>query len=77
MTLRRDPLFELTLPSKLQTYLAAGRPILAALDGEAARIVMEANAGICCPAGDAAALAAAAIRLHGMTASERDTMGGA
>ncbi|MGI6854325.1 glycosyltransferase family 4 protein [Mesorhizobium sp. 1B3] len=75
VTLRRDPLFALTVPSKLQTYLAAGRPILAATDGETARIVEEARAGYSCPAGDAAALARAAIRLSELDAPARQAMG--
>jgi glycosyltransferase involved in cell wall biosynthesis len=75
VTLHRDPLFALTVPSKLQTYLAAGRPILAATNGETARIVEEAGAGISCPAGDAAALAKAAILLSELDASARQMMG--
>ncbi len=46
VSLRRDPAFALTVPTKLQSYLACGRPVLAALDGEGARIVEEAQAGL-------------------------------
>lgn len=77
VTLRRDPLFALTVPSKLQTYLAAGRPILAATDGETARIVEEARAGISCAAGDASALARSAIHLSGLDEPTRQAMGAA
>jgi colanic acid biosynthesis glycosyl transferase WcaI len=75
VTLRRDPIFALTVPSKLQTYLACGRPIVAALDGEGARIVAEAGAGVTCPAEDAAGLAAAISSLYDRPAAERETMG--
>ena len=44
--LANDPLFDITIPSKLQAYMMAGRPILAAVNGEAASIVNIANAGI-------------------------------
>lgn len=63
MTLARQPILALTVPSKMQAYLAAGRPILAAVDGESARVVRQAGAGIAVPAEDAAALAAAARAL--------------
>ena len=64
VSLVRDPIMSQTVPSKVQAYLAAGRPIIAALDGEGARVVMEAGAGIACPAEDAKALADAVIRLR-------------
>ena len=61
VTLRRDPVFALTLPGKLQSSMAASKPILAALDGEPARVIAESRCGLCVPAGDAAALARAAL----------------
>jgi glycosyltransferase involved in cell wall biosynthesis len=75
VTLRRDPIFELTIPTKLQSYLACGRPVVAALDGEGARVVLEAGAGETCPAEDAAALAAAVRRVYGASAEERRQLG--
>lgn len=53
------PLFRITLPSKLQATLAAGRPILAGLAGDAARVVEEAGAGVVCETGDVEAMATA------------------
>lgn len=41
-----DPVFEITIPSKLQAYLMVGRPIIMAVNGEAACILDEAQAGI-------------------------------
>ncbi|MBQ9333472.1 MAG: glycosyltransferase family 4 protein [Lachnospiraceae bacterium] len=41
-----------TLPGKLQTYMAAGKPILAAANGATAEIIAEAGCGACVPAGD-------------------------
>jgi colanic acid biosynthesis glycosyl transferase WcaI len=74
-TLRRDPIFERTIPTKLQSYLACGRPVLAALDGEGARVVEEAGAGLTCAAEDPAALAEGVRRLHGMDRKERQALG--
>jgi len=75
VTLRRDPLFALTIPSKLQTYLACGRPILSAVGGETNRIVVQAGAGSTCEPGDPAALASAVLRLYAASVEERMEMG--
>jgi colanic acid biosynthesis glycosyl transferase WcaI len=75
VTLRRDPIFERTIPTKLQSYLACGRPVMAALDGEGARVVAEAGAGLTCPAEDAAALADGIRQLHAAGEDERRRLG--
>ena len=75
VTLTGDDIFRLTVPSKVQAYLAAGRPILAALDGEGARVVAEAGAGVCTPAQDAAALAAAVRAMAAMPRDQLESMG--
>ncbi len=75
VTLRKDPVFALTIPSKVQSYLACGRPIVGALNGEGARIIGESGAGLCAPAGDAEALATAIRRIFQMSTSERIEMG--
>jgi glycosyltransferase involved in cell wall biosynthesis len=75
VTLRRDPAFALTIPSKVQSYLACGRPIIAALDGEGARVIEESGAGIAVRAGDSGALAAGVLKLYHMPRQERETMG--
>ena len=72
-----DPAMALTVPSKVQSYLAAGKPIVAALHGEGARVVLDAGAGVACAAGDGAALAQAVRYLHAMSEAERAAMGDA
>lgn len=52
LTLKKDPLFEITVPSRLQTYMACGKPILASIDGEAAGIIQEADCGLVSPANE-------------------------
>jgi glycosyltransferase involved in cell wall biosynthesis len=64
VSLRRDPTFAATVPTKVQSYLAAGKPILAALEGEGARAVESSGAGRVVPPEDPAALARAARELH-------------
>lgn len=75
VTLRKDPIFALTIPSKVQAYLACGRPIVAALDGEGARVVQEAAAGLTGPAGDPEALADAILAMYRLSESRRWEMG--
>jgi glycosyltransferase involved in cell wall biosynthesis len=75
VSLRDEPIFALTIPSKVQGYLAAGKPIIASLNGEGARIVVEAGAGIACAAGNPAALADAVLRLFRLDANKRAEMG--
>lgn len=52
-----NPLFEMTIPAKLQSYMACGMPILASASGETERIIREADCGVVCRIGDAGALA--------------------
>ena len=75
VSLVRSPIMSQTVPSKLQAYLAAGRPLIAALDGEGARIVEEAGAGLTCPAEDSTALAGTVLRLKSLSAEELARMG--
>lgn len=75
LTLRDEPALSSTIPSKLQSYLAAGKPIIASNNGEAARIVKNANAGFTCPSGDASALAEAISSLYDAPAEERARFG--
>jgi colanic acid biosynthesis glycosyl transferase WcaI len=75
VSLKKDPIFALTIPSKIQSYMACGRPILASLEGEGACIVEEAQAGIVVPPEDALALANAVLQMSLMPSSERETMG--
>jgi glycosyltransferase involved in cell wall biosynthesis len=56
VSLKKNPIFSLTIPSKVQSYMACGKPIIASLDGEGARIIQEAKAGFISEAEDAFAL---------------------
>jgi len=73
--LKDDPLFAITIPSKTQAYLYAGRPIVMAVRGEAAGIIERAGAGlVACPE-DAAGVARRVIELHDMAPECRAEMG--
>lgn len=47
VTLKADPVLSLTLPGKVQSYMAAGKPIIGAIDGETASVIHDAGCGFC------------------------------
>jgi glycosyltransferase involved in cell wall biosynthesis len=73
--LRDDPLFRITVPHKILSYMGSGKPILAALVGDGADLVTYAGAGISCLPGKPEALAAAVRDFLRMSADERKAMG--
>ncbi len=75
VSLKRSPTMSQTIPAKVQAYLAAGRPIIAALDGEGAEVILQAEAGLAVPAEDAVALAEAVMKLWTASDEERARMG--
>jgi glycosyltransferase involved in cell wall biosynthesis len=75
VTLRRQPIFALTIPAKVQSYLACGKPIIAALGGEGARVIHDAQAGLTPMPEDADALAEAVLKMYRMPDQERKEMG--
>ena len=70
-----DPLFRITIPSKTQAYLYAGRPILMGVAGNAADLVRQADAGYVFQPGDAKALAQSVRNLIADGPERRDEIG--
>ncbi len=75
VTLKSEAIFSLTVPSKVQAYLAAGKPIIAALNGEGARIIEESASGYTCASEDAHALASTIKTLYELDEVSRNKMG--
>lgn len=75
VSLKDTPIFSMTIPGKLQSYLASGIPVLAMLNGEGAEIVRGSDSGLSCPAGDGNALAKAVLKLAAMSTEELSEMG--
>jgi len=73
--LRDDPLFRITIPSKTYAYLASGKPVLAAVEGDAAEVVRSTGAGLPCPPSNPRMLADTVRRFYAMPPAERDRMG--
>ncbi len=75
VSLKKDDIFALTIPSKLQSYLACEKPIIASLDGEGAKIVERANCGFASPAEDSVTLAENIEKLYNLPLVDRESMG--
>ena len=68
----KSPLWEMSIPAKLQSYMACGKAIIASASGETKRLINEANCGICCELGNAEELAEGIKTLMN---ADIDTMG--
>ena len=75
MSLTDTDLFSITLPAKLQSYLASGKPILASMNGEGAEIVREWKAGMACPATNPKLLAETILSMSKLSKEELAEMG--
>ena len=75
VTLGNYELLNITLPAKVQSYMASGKPILGAISGEGQKIIKESNCGLASDAEDYKALAENAVVLYNMSESDRKSMG--
>ena len=75
VTLANREIFAATVPNKIQAYMAVGRPIIASMNGEGARLIVEAEAGFSVPAENGKALADAILNIHAMSQVEREKLG--
>lgn len=57
VTMKSDPVLNLTLPGKVQSYMAAGRPVIGAVAGETAKVIAKSGCGLCCEPDDPEKLA--------------------
>lgn len=74
VSMRAEEYVTYTLPGKVQSYMAVGKPILGSIGGEAEDIITEAECGLCAPSGDPEAFAKAVLAF--MADRNRDRMGG-
>lgn len=71
LTLKKDPVYAMTVPAKIQSYMACKKPILAAVDGECANLINDAGAGLVVAAEDSESLAEAAVAMYKATKDEQ------
>lgn len=75
VALRREPVFAMTIPGKIQSYLMAGVPVIGMLDGEGAQVIRDSNSGFACPAGDSDGLVAAVNTMMSISEEDRRRLG--
>ena len=73
--LRKDPLFEITIPSKTQAYMAVGKPLLMAVNGDAADLVLQSGGGVVAESESVDGLVAAAESLSELASDQLHAMG--
>ena len=73
--LKKDPLFEITVPSKTQAYMAMGKPVLMAVAGDAADLIQRAECGCVATSEDVESIQQAILRIYHLSASEQLQMG--
>lgn len=75
VTLANKEIFSLTIPNKLQAYMAIGKPIIGAINGEASRLISDSLCGLCVPADDSLALSNAILEMHQLPRLSLEQMG--
>lgn len=75
VTLKNEDIFKMTIPSKIQAYLSTGKPIIASLNGEGARVIHDSGAGLTCKAESVEELAQCVRTIYKMNEVERLQMG--
>ncbi len=73
--LKDEPILRITVPHKTLVYMAMGKPVLAAVDGETAEIVTNADAGVSCRPNDPEDLAKKMLAMSRMSRKKLDEMG--
>lgn len=74
-TFANDPVLGYTLPRKIQSYMAAGKPVIGTVTGEARRVLEDADCGFCCDAEDASGLVECCRGMAALSAGERKQCG--
>jgi len=75
VTLRDDPVMATTIPGKVQSYLACGKPIVGALNGSGQAVIQESGAGYCVASDDVESFAESVLKMSELTPNQRETMG--
>jgi glycosyltransferase involved in cell wall biosynthesis len=75
VTLKKSKIFSFTIPGKIQSYLACGKPIIGSIDGIGAEIIDKASCGLTSESEDYEALADSMINFSKLPLSKRDELG--
>ena len=75
VSLKKDPIFSITIPNKVQSYMACGKPIIGSLGGEGKRIIEEAECGLVAEPNNSLLLAQKILEFKSLSNAERLEMG--
>lgn len=75
LSLKNEEIFKLTVPAKLQAYMASGKPVAAMLSGEGAKIIRDSNCGFVVDSGDYKGFANSILRLYQKSKTDRENLG--
>ena len=75
VTLKKNLIFSMTIPNKIQSYMACSKPIIANLDGEGGRVVLEAECGLVSPSEDFMSFSKSIITFLKLNSDKMEVMG--
>lgn len=75
VSLKKDPVFSMTIPGKVQSYLMSGIPLIGMLDGEGEKVIRLAGAGFTCAADNSSGLADAVLKMAALSVEQRNELG--
>lgn len=75
ITLSDKEIFSMTIPGKLQSYMAVSKPIIGAINGEARQVIEKSGSGYCVSSGDYKGLADAILKMSRLSKAQRVVMG--
>ena len=75
VTLKKNLIFSMTIPNKIQSYMACSKPIIANLDGEGGRVVLEAECGLVSPSEDFMSFSKSIITFLKLSSDKMEVMG--
>ena len=75
VSLKKNLIFSMTIPNKIQSYMACSKPIIANLDGEGGKVVLEAECGLVSPSEDFMAFSKSIITFLKLSSDKKEAMG--
>ncbi|WP_375239115.1 glycosyltransferase family 4 protein [Aurantibacter sp.] len=75
VTLKKNLIFSMTIPNKIQSYMACSKPIIANLDGEGGRVILEAECGLVSPSEDFMSFSKSIITFLKLSSNKKEVMG--
>ena len=75
VSLKKSTIFKITIPSKIQSYLACGKPIIGSIEGVGSKIIIDSKSGFCSKSNDEIGLSFNIQKMYLTSPKERINMG--